>query len=820
MRGDLLSAHAGPDSPKQTKFLQAARELATIAQQAQQAILAASQAELAYQVATARRLEAQRHAMALNNLKATVNQQGFALRAATEQTLRRAQKTLSLIASFQFRLVRALDLYTLASLRGDARFVQGTESALMRYDYGYVPPDLLADYAQSDTKDIATANALLTALNSSFDAYQVSLDVRELRRKFRLELGGRLNGIGEPVVFTKDSPALAQFKSEGRLPFRIALDDISFAYEAKVQNVKVKLTGVTPQGNSPTILNVLVRRPGATEHRWHPDRHLTPESVTQWLAPGPEFSGRDALTLTQEGADGNAATIFSGQTPVNEDVDKHISLQCFGTGVAGDWEISLLEPGDLPRLSGLEKLEFIAFYGSWVIATAPVVESIVYSTAAVRPGATVMATLTVGQPPKDKPATVKLASSRPEVIKLPSAVVVPVGVKSVPFPMQVASDAAGAPVQLTAEGANQRSTQIVFASQPVGVKEVVTLKRPDKTLGSVNGVAARNGRVFATFYDFPANGAPADQQGNGTVIVLERTGRLMAEAARIPVGNLPRSLDVYQNGAKAIACVVNGGKNSFNLSVIGSNGKTTNGPVAQIAIGQGPIDVAIAPGGTSAYVSNWTANVLHAVDLAAMTQKPISIFGVVRKGPLGLAITPDGKMLFVAATFRSDPATPPVNELIAIDVTTQRISALPVGPDPSQPVDVAVMFDAANKRNLVFVSLLGGSTVRPGVMVFEARLGAAGPILSPVTKEPILTAAGAKAVAVDPVRGSAYTVAGNGVDVIDVKRLAVVAHIETGGDPISVTVEPESGDVWVGDGKDGTVTRIAAIAGGTEGHWD
>src|SRR4029077_19949186 len=131
----------------------------------------------------------------------------------------------------------------------------------------------------------------------------------------------------------------------------------------------------------------------------------------------------------------------------------------------------------------------------------------------------------------------------------------------------VASNAAGAAVQLTAEGANQRSTEIVFPSRPVGVKEVVTLKRPDKTLGSINGIAARNGRVFATFYDFPANGTPADQQGNGTLVVLERTGRLMAEAARIPVGNLPRSVDVYQNGAKAVACVVNGGKNSFNLSV-------------------------------------------------------------------------------------------------------------------------------------------------------------------------------------------------------------------------------------------------------------
>src|SRR3954452_10594775 len=84
---------------------------------------------------------------ALVDLKGTINQQGFVLRKATEQALRRAQKTTSLLTSFQFRLVRALDLYTLAPFRGDARYVPGRESALGRYDYGYVAPDLLADYA-------------------------------------------------------------------------------------------------------------------------------------------------------------------------------------------------------------------------------------------------------------------------------------------------------------------------------------------------------------------------------------------------------------------------------------------------------------------------------------------------------------------------------------------------------------------------------------------------------------------------------------------------------------------------------------------------
>ena len=103
LRADLVSVKAGPNSPKQTAFLEVARELASVAQQAQQAIFTARQSELARQVASARRNEAVDHGAALVTLKGTVNQEGFALRKATEETLRRAQKTVSLLASFQFR---------------------------------------------------------------------------------------------------------------------------------------------------------------------------------------------------------------------------------------------------------------------------------------------------------------------------------------------------------------------------------------------------------------------------------------------------------------------------------------------------------------------------------------------------------------------------------------------------------------------------------------------------------------------------------------------------------------------------------------------
>jgi hypothetical protein len=61
--------------------------------------------------------------------------------------------------------------------------------------------------------------------------------------------------------------------------------------------------------------------------------------------------------------------------------------------------------------------------------------------------------------------------------------------------------------------------------------------------------------------------------------------------------------------------------------------------------------------------------------------------------------------------------------------------------------------------------------------------------------------------------------AGYGIDVIDSHRLALVANIKTGPAPASVAVEFESGDVWVGDGVEGTMTRISAVTSDQVRHW-
>ena len=131
-----------------------------------------------------------------------------------------------------------------------------------------------------------------------------------------------------------------------------------------------------------------------------------------------------------------------------------------------------MESADLARLAALERLEFIVSYGAWLEASAPVVQSITYAADAVRPKTTLMATVTLAQPPKGVPATIALNSSEPNAIRLPASIAVSVGVRQAQFPMQLGEALGGTVIQVTAVGANRRSTEVLFPTKSVLVGAV------------------------------------------------------------------------------------------------------------------------------------------------------------------------------------------------------------------------------------------------------------------------------------------------------------------------------------------------------------
>ena len=467
LQSDLQSMQVGADKPAQTAYLAKARELAAVARQGQAALVAASQAALALNAASARKAEVEQHAADLTKLIGAVNANTITLRDATARTIARAQRTFALLNQFQFRLVRALDLYTLASERGAERLRLLPRALRVPYDLGHVEPDLLLDYTESAPTNTEIADRLLDAIDSRFDDGDLTLEVRAKTLAYRNEHGPRLSDVSHSVLL--DAAALAAFKAKGEAALRIPLETIPFAYEAKVQNVELIVDGMPDGANDPSVLNLEVVRRGSAEQRWHPARKLTPPNVTEVLLPGPEFSGRDNLTLRRAGSQGDAARQFGGASKVDENSGAKIALQCFGRGVAGEWLLRLSpasRAADLPRVAGVSRFELIVSYGAWVDETAVVVQSLALSPVVAADG-TVQATVTLAFPAVGQPARVSLSSSVPGFVKAPAFVEVPVGARSATFPVRLdaASTTKSMVPRLYAKGANVRGVAVATAGR-------------------------------------------------------------------------------------------------------------------------------------------------------------------------------------------------------------------------------------------------------------------------------------------------------------------------------------------------------------------
>jgi YVTN family beta-propeller protein len=80
----------------------------------------------------------------------------------------------------------------------------------------------------------------------------------------------------------------------------------------------------------------------------------------------------------------------------------------------------------------------------------------------------------------------------------------------------------------------------------------------------------------------------------------------------------------------------------------------TNTAGAPITVGRGPIGIAITPNGKTAYVTNYIADTVTPIATATNTAgAPITV----GRGPIGIAITPNGKTAYVTS-FEPGVVTP------------------------------------------------------------------------------------------------------------------------------------------------------------------
>jgi YVTN family beta-propeller protein len=208
---------------------------------------------------------------------------------------------------------------------------------------------------------------------------------------------------------------------------------------------------------------------------------------------------------------------------------------------------------------------------------------------------------------------------------------------------------------------------------------------------------------------------------------------------------------------------------------------------APIALGNGPIDVAITPDGQTAYVSNITDSTVTPITLATHTVgTPIAVTG----GAFAVAITPDGSTVYVTGG----------NEVTPIDTATKTAGTpIPVG---SQPEAIAVTPDGKT----VYVVDNGSNSVTP-ITVATDTAGTA----IPVGSRP-------DGVAVTPNGKTVYVAnfGDNTVTPITVATNTAGAAIAVGAGPAGLAVNPNGTSVYVTNFIDGTVTPIT-VATNTAG---
>nr|WP_238994772.1 YncE family protein [Mycolicibacterium chubuense] len=228
-----------------------------------------------------------------------------------------------------------------------------------------------------------------------------------------------------------------------------------------------------------------------------------------------------------------------------------------------------------------------------------------------------------------------------------------------------------------------------------------------------------------------------------------------------------------------------------------STAASTTGPtvVATIGVGAAPVGVAVSPDGKRLYVTNdVSSGTVSVIDPASGTLvgNPISVGAY----PTGLAVSPDGKRVYVA---NANGGT--VSVLDTLSGTTVG-APIPV----TDPYGVAVSPDGTR----VYVTNGGSGTV---TVLNAASLTAVG--------APITVGSRADNLALSPDGKRLYVVSGTSsgtVSVIDTASgMLVGAPIAVGSVPTHVAVSPDGTRAYVVNTYDGTVTEIDTVSGTTVG---
>ena len=170
---------------------------------------------------------------------------------------------------------------------------------------------------------------------------------------------------------------------------------------------------------------------------------------------------------------------------------------------------------------------------------------------------------------------------------------------------------------------------------------------------------------------------------DNTVSVINTASKTVV--ATIPVGDEPQGVAFAPDGATAYVTNIE----DNTVSVIDT---VTRTQTTTIAVGRSPqsIAAAVTPHGPRAYVPNFDDDTVTVIDLTTHTPLPNPI--VVGEGPLGVAVTSDGKRVYVANFGATDTDEGNDNGDTVSLIDTARNEVFDTNPDEdgAQPLQVGV----------------------------------------------------------------------------------------------------------------------------------
>ncbi|MGH8566814.1 MAG: hypothetical protein ACREXU_02070 [Gammaproteobacteria bacterium] len=249
--------------------------------------------------------------------------------------------------------------------------------------------------------------------------------------------------------------------------------------------------------------------------------------------------------------------------------------------------------------------------------------------------------------------------------------------------------------------------------------------------------------------------------------------------------------------------VVNRGLPSLNLSVIdlAVDGKTFTS-LPPVPLHSGIWDVAVHQASNRAYVTRWPGT-LYVIDTLATDPAKLLVEAIsAGKGILSMSVDQAANRIYLVRSVQ------PTLERIELFDPVQR-TFTPLGvpnlPTRSQPFDLA--FDPDGR---LYISNLGDTpagSVAPNVTVVDLTA-------DDVTS--VRTTSGPWAVAIDPERNQAYVPTAAGLELVTRSNhggdpYSVMLRLSMGHFPVSVAVQPVSGEVYIGDHLDGSVRAAPAV---------